>query len=203
MKKKSIIFVSIVLCCLFLFACGSKTNGQSTSETLNKSSEIETQKNSRLSQLALDLFWATDYNFEENQEISSDKLLNYFTVFEICDKNGAPKKEYLPYLIEQNKIDIPKKIVDDFLSKKFSVKINSTNSSFETNGNKNNYTLESQVRDGYYVQISNVEEKGNYVIFVANMIESVENKIFEQRKICIENYDNENFKYIFSREIKK
>ena len=160
--------------------------------------------------LARDYFTALrDIFFEEGQAMMIDRLMLYYQLFEMYDDNWN-----LPEYLQQyqtgnpfNEIRIPKEIVNDYFTKHFAVRLDDTQSEFYPDDSTDFYLLEVSGVDGAGVDILNKSIDGNRIIIDGGIlrdiygVESYDQPYSTKFRMCIENYDNEDFKYIYCRQL--
>ncbi|MBQ3528387.1 MAG: hypothetical protein IJA52_07545 [Clostridia bacterium] len=154
--------------------------------------------------IAKNYFISSNLIFEEGDTVPVDKLMTYFILFEISDKNDSYEVyEHLEqYVIDNCALSIPKEIVNSEIEKHFSVKVDGSESEYTDPENKDCYRLNRAARGGMSVAVKNYTVDGNRSIATYALYDDIDHKIHRKAEICIENEDSEeDFKIIYVREV--
>lgn len=104
--------------------------------------------------------------FEEDSVVPVDALIPFFEVFGMRNEDGELKEQLRKYKTGGGnfKTLIPKELVNNYLKSKFKVTLDDTNSKYYPFGRTDVYSLDAEVRDGFYTHCTKTNADGNVVI---------------------------------------
>ena len=156
-------------------------------------------------------FYSTNLLFEEGDVVHVDRLMEYYRLYEMIDRDtNKLREELLQYrthpdsdvYMESVEISIPKEIVDSEIQKHFAVKIDSTYSKYTDPEKEGNYLLTHSATGGPGVAMRNYINDGNRTTAIYVTYDFIDKKIYTKVELCIENEDSEeNFRIIYAREV--
>lgn len=155
--------------------------------------------------------YSSDLLFEEGDTVAVDKLIKYFTHYEMINPHTHELYDYLNQYnttTENNEYEkkyeicIPKEIVNRVIEKHFAVKVDSSDSQYTHPEKEDCYLLVPRATGGMCVCMRDYSIRGNRSTAVYALYDCIDKRIFNEVEICIENETSEeNFKIVYVRTV--